>query len=148
MASFCASVSSPSIEFQESDIDKYLQQLQPYTFSQEQGFDPLMRNCKALKEKEAKRPFYEMRSSIKVTGVKELKNIDTKEILRILMEGKEIWTYWKGTAVPETFNQALMMAKTKIWMKNMFECTRTLEKGIFIPHLVIDLCKRAGVPTE
>ncbi|MBA0577424.1 hypothetical protein Golob_027967 [Gossypium lobatum] len=34
------------------------------------------------------------------TDLKELKNIDTKEILRILMEGKEIWTYWKGTAVP------------------------------------------------
>ncbi|MFQ6626687.1 hypothetical protein Gotur_005727 [Gossypium turneri] len=28
----------------ESDIDKYLQQLQPYTFIQKQGFDPLIRN--------------------------------------------------------------------------------------------------------
>ncbi|MBA0804516.1 hypothetical protein Gohar_004098, partial [Gossypium harknessii] len=51
------------------------------------------------------------------TDLKELKNIDTKEILRILMEGKEIWTYWKGTVVPETFNQALMMPKTKMWME-------------------------------
>ncbi|MFQ6667929.1 hypothetical protein Gotur_033778, partial [Gossypium turneri] len=56
------------------------------------------------------------------TDLNELKNIDTKEILRILMEGKEIWTYWKGTAVPETFNQALMMPKTKMWME--FVCSK------------------------
>ncbi|MBA0771768.1 hypothetical protein Gotri_007245 [Gossypium trilobum] len=92
-------------------------------------------------------PYY-YRDYLYKTDLKELKDFDTKEILRILMEGKEIWTYWKGTAIPETFNQALMMPKTKIWMKNVVECTRTLEKGIFFPHLVIDLYKRAGVPTE
>ncbi|MBA0642477.1 hypothetical protein Goklo_026856 [Gossypium klotzschianum] len=75
----------------------------------------------ALKQREATRPFYEMRSLVKVRGVnvlvtemsiyqiydaphynrdylckkylKEFKNIDTKEILRFLMEGKEMWTY-------------------------------------------------------
>ncbi|MBA0626213.1 hypothetical protein Godav_003920 [Gossypium davidsonii] len=50
MARFCTSVSSPSIEFQEIDIDKYLQQPQPYTFIQEQGFDPVMRNYKGVWE--------------------------------------------------------------------------------------------------
>ncbi|MBA0650002.1 hypothetical protein Goklo_017495 [Gossypium klotzschianum] len=32
--------------------------------------------------------------------------------------------------------------------KNMVECTRDLRKGIFFPHLIIELCKREGVPTE
>ncbi|MBA0694013.1 hypothetical protein Goari_004348 [Gossypium aridum] len=50
MASFSASASSPAIEFQEIDMDKYLQQLQPYTFIQEHGFDPLLRNCKGIWE--------------------------------------------------------------------------------------------------
>ncbi|MBA0853185.1 hypothetical protein Goshw_014543 [Gossypium schwendimanii] len=37
-----------TVEFQESRIDKYLQQIQPYRFNQEQGFDLLMRNYKGL----------------------------------------------------------------------------------------------------
>ncbi|MBA0777667.1 hypothetical protein Gotri_005662 [Gossypium trilobum] len=182
MASFSASASSPTIEFQESDMDKYLQQLQPYTFIQEHGFDLLMRNCKgiwentierewmkfclpteepliipvvqefylALKQKEAARPFYEMRSFVKVRGVnvlvtetsicqiydapyyyrdylyqkklKEFKNIDTNEVLIFLTTGKEMWTYQTGTAILETFNQELMTPKAKIWMK--FVCSR------------------------
>ncbi|MFQ6640614.1 hypothetical protein Gotur_016387 [Gossypium turneri] len=48
MASLSVSTSSPAVEFQEGDMDKYLQQLQPYTFIKEQGFDPLMRNCKGI----------------------------------------------------------------------------------------------------
>ncbi|MBA0864806.1 hypothetical protein Goshw_006358 [Gossypium schwendimanii] len=50
MASFSISASGPSIEFQESDMDKYLQQLQLYAFIQERGFDLLMRSCKRIWE--------------------------------------------------------------------------------------------------
>lgn len=50
MKNFCVNIMNQSIEFQENIIDKYLQQLQPYTFIQEQGFDPLMRNCKGVWE--------------------------------------------------------------------------------------------------
>ncbi|MBA0873664.1 hypothetical protein Goshw_005484 [Gossypium schwendimanii] len=91
--------------------------------------------------REVGRPFYEMRSSVKVRGVhvlvtersicqfydapyyypdylyntdlKEFKNVDTEEILRFFMERKEIWTYQKGTAILETFNQALITPKVK-----------------------------------
>ncbi|MBA0856265.1 hypothetical protein Goshw_025718 [Gossypium schwendimanii] len=35
MASFNTSASSSVVEFQEGDMDKYLQQLQSYTFIQE-----------------------------------------------------------------------------------------------------------------
>ncbi|MFQ6643105.1 hypothetical protein Gotur_018616, partial [Gossypium turneri] len=129
MASFSVSDSSLAIEFQEGDMDKYLQQLQSYTFIQEK----------------ASKPFYEMRSFMKVRGVnvpvtemsifqfydapyyyrdylyktdlKELKYIDTEEILRFLTEGKEMWTYWMGIVIPETFNQVLMTPKAKMWMK-------------------------------
>ncbi|MBA0809388.1 hypothetical protein Gohar_025047 [Gossypium harknessii] len=176
MASFSVSTSSPTVEFQEGDMDKYLQQLQSYTFIQEQGFNPLMRNCKGiwenaterewtkfcfpskkpliilvvqefyltLKQREATRPFYEMQSFVKVrevnvpitemvicqiydvpyycdylykTNLKKFSNIDTDEILRFLMEWKEMWTYRSGTAIPETFNQELMTPKAKMWMK-------------------------------
>ncbi|MBA0869865.1 hypothetical protein Goshw_004459 [Gossypium schwendimanii] len=48
MASFSASASSLAIEFQEGDMEKYLQQLQLYIFIQEQEFDHLMRNCKGM----------------------------------------------------------------------------------------------------
>ncbi|MBA0683514.1 hypothetical protein Goari_025169 [Gossypium aridum] len=51
-----------------------------------------------------------------------------------------------------------MTPKAKMWMKfvciatwiykNMVECTRNLGKRIFFPHLIIELCKRQGVPTE
>ncbi|MBA0839230.1 hypothetical protein Goarm_004980, partial [Gossypium armourianum] len=99
----------------------------------------------ALNKKEATKPFYEMRSFMKVRGVnvpvtemsifqfydapyyyrdylyktdlKELKYIDTEEILRFLTEGKEMWTYWMGIVIPETFNQELMTPKAKMWMK-------------------------------
>ncbi|MBA0848292.1 hypothetical protein Goshw_000128 [Gossypium schwendimanii] len=50
MASFSESASSLAIVFQEGNLDKYLQQLQSYTFIQEQGFDPLVRNCKGILE--------------------------------------------------------------------------------------------------
>ncbi|MBA0804941.1 hypothetical protein Gohar_004493 [Gossypium harknessii] len=141
-----------SIEFQKNNVDRYLQQLQPYTFIQEQTFDPLMRNCNgiweiaterewtnfylpleeptiipivqefylALKEREETRPFYELRSFVKVKGVKflvtkinlkEFRNIDMEKILRFLTEGKE-------------------------------------EKGIFFLHLITELCKKIGVPME
>ncbi|MBA0679936.1 hypothetical protein Goari_011677 [Gossypium aridum] len=36
-------------------MDKYLQQLQPYTFIQEQRFDPLIGNCKGIGENATKR---------------------------------------------------------------------------------------------
>ncbi|MBA0845152.1 hypothetical protein Goarm_023199, partial [Gossypium armourianum] len=99
----------------------------------------------ALKQREATRPFYEMRSVVKVRGVnilmtemsicqiydapyyyhdylyktdlKKLKNIDTEEILRFLTKGKEMWTYQTGTTIPQTFNQELMTPKAKMWMK-------------------------------
>jgi len=32
--------------------------------------------------------------------------------------------------------------------KNMVDCARNLEKGIFFPHLITELCKRAEVPIE
>ncbi|MBA0833897.1 hypothetical protein Goarm_006308 [Gossypium armourianum] len=50
MTSFSTSASSPTIEFEEGDMDKYLQQLQLYTFTQEQGFDLLIRNYKGIWE--------------------------------------------------------------------------------------------------
>ncbi|MBA0751687.1 hypothetical protein Gogos_000594, partial [Gossypium gossypioides] len=34
--------------------------------------------------------------------LKEFKNVNMKEILRFLTEGKEIWTYRKGTTIPVT----------------------------------------------
>ncbi|MBA0575783.1 hypothetical protein Golob_024797, partial [Gossypium lobatum] len=61
-------------------------------------------------------PYY-YRDYLYKTDLKEFENIDTEEILRFLMEGKEIWTYRKGIAILESFNQALMMLKAKIWMK-------------------------------
>ncbi|MBA0722854.1 hypothetical protein Golax_003495 [Gossypium laxum] len=104
----------------------------------------------ALKQKEAAKPFYEMRSFVKVKRVnvlvietsicqiydapyyyrnylyqknlKEFKNIDTNEVLIFLTTGKAMWTYQTGTAIPETFNQDLMTPKAKIWMK--FVCSR------------------------
>ncbi|MFQ6640860.1 hypothetical protein Gotur_015704, partial [Gossypium turneri] len=37
----------------------------------------------------------------------------------------------------------------RTWIyKNMVDCTRNLGKGIFFPHLITKLCKRAGVPIE
>ncbi|MBA0694153.1 hypothetical protein Goari_004474 [Gossypium aridum] len=59
MASFSASTLSPAIEYQEGNMDKYLQQLQSYTFIQEQGFDPLMRNCKRMWENATEREWME-----------------------------------------------------------------------------------------
>ncbi|MBA0748102.1 hypothetical protein Gogos_004954 [Gossypium gossypioides] len=104
----------------------------------------------ALKQRKVSRPFYEMRSFVKFRGVnvlvtemsisqiydvpyyyhdylyktdlKEFKNIDTKKVLRFLMEGKEMLTYRMGTTIPETFNQELMTPKAKIWIK--FFCSR------------------------
>ncbi|MBA0736705.1 hypothetical protein Gogos_010219 [Gossypium gossypioides] len=86
----------------------------------------------ALKQREAARSFYEMRSFVKARGVNvmvtemsifqihdvpyyyrdylykiglnEFRNIDTDEILRFLMEGKETWMYRMGTTIPKTFN--------------------------------------------
>ncbi|MBA0701751.1 hypothetical protein Goari_005525 [Gossypium aridum] len=69
-----------------------------------------------------------------------------------------MWTFQTGTTIPQTFNQELMTPKAKMWMKlvcagkliykNMVECARNLGKGIFFPHLVTKLCKRAGVLIE
>ncbi|MBA0796502.1 hypothetical protein Gohar_007265 [Gossypium harknessii] len=95
----------------------------------------------SLKEMEARRPFYELQSSVKVRKVnalvtersicqfydapyyyhnylykidlKEFKNVDIEEILRFLMEGKDILTYQKGTKIHESFDQALMTPKAK-----------------------------------
>ncbi|MBA0783633.1 hypothetical protein Gotri_001319 [Gossypium trilobum] len=129
MTSFGASASSPAIEFQQDDMDKYLQWLQSYTFVQEQGFDPLMRDCKGIWENTTKRewtkfclpaedPLIIPVSFVKVRGVnvlvteisicqiydapyyyrnylykidlKEFRNIDIEEILRLLTRRKEI----------------------------------------------------------
>ncbi|MBA0550511.1 hypothetical protein Golob_021451, partial [Gossypium lobatum] len=49
----------------------------------------------ALKQREVTRPFYGMGSFVMKIDLKELKNVDTEEILRILMEGKEVWTIEK-----------------------------------------------------
>ncbi|MBA0625030.1 hypothetical protein Godav_010283, partial [Gossypium davidsonii] len=54
------------------------------------------------------------------TGLKKFSTIDTDEILRFLMEGKEMWTYRTGTAILETFNQELMTPKAKMWMKFVY----------------------------
>ncbi|MBA0568442.1 hypothetical protein Golob_005938, partial [Gossypium lobatum] len=71
MASFSVSASSLAIEFQEGDMDKYLQQLQPYTFIQEAYNNSHgARILSSIKtKKEATKPFYEMRSFMKVRGV-------------------------------------------------------------------------------
>ncbi|MBA0699553.1 hypothetical protein Goari_001177 [Gossypium aridum] len=109
-------------------MDKYLQWLQSYTFVQEQGFDPLMRDCKGIWENTTKREWTKfylpaedpliIPSFVKVRGVnvlvtemsicqiydapyyyrnyfykidlKEFRNIDTEEILRLLTGRKEI----------------------------------------------------------
>ncbi|MBA0597687.1 hypothetical protein Gorai_007487, partial [Gossypium raimondii] len=106
----------------------------------------------ALKQKEVTRPFYEMCAVVKVRGVNisvtkrsifqfydapyyyldylyktdlmEFRNIDMEEILRFLMDGKEMWTYKIGKRTPEAFNQELMIPKAKMWMK--FVCSRIL----------------------
>ncbi|MBA0662626.1 hypothetical protein Goklo_006715 [Gossypium klotzschianum] len=92
-----------------------------------------------LKQREASRPFYEMRSFVKVnvpviemsifqiydmpyyyhdylykTDLKEFRNIDTEKVLRFLTKGKEMWKYRMGTIITETFNQELMTPKAKI----------------------------------
>ncbi|MBA0645862.1 hypothetical protein Goklo_013902 [Gossypium klotzschianum] len=36
--------------------------------------------------------------------LKEFRNINTDEILRFLIEGKETWTYRTRTTIPKTFN--------------------------------------------
>ncbi|KAK5825395.1 hypothetical protein PVK06_020225 [Gossypium arboreum] len=102
----------------------------------------------ALKKREETKPFYEMSSFMKVrrvnvpvtemsifqcydvpyyyrdylykTDMKEFKNIDKEEILRFLMEGKEMWTYRVGIVIPETFNQELMTPKAKMWVKFVY----------------------------
>ncbi|MBA0686788.1 hypothetical protein Goari_014369, partial [Gossypium aridum] len=55
-------------------------------------------------------------------NVMEFKNINTKEILSFLTEGKEMWLYQTGIAIPEMFNQELVTPKAKMWMK--FICSR------------------------
>ncbi|MBA0767140.1 hypothetical protein Gotri_016086 [Gossypium trilobum] len=103
-----------------------------------------------LKQREATRPFYEMRSFLKFRGVnvsvtemsscqfydapyyyrdylyktnlKEFKYIDTEEILRFLTVGKDMWISRKGTTILETFNQELMAPKAKMRMK--ISCSR------------------------
>ncbi|MBA0761230.1 hypothetical protein Gotri_023907 [Gossypium trilobum] len=40
--------------------------------------------------------------------------MDTEEILKFLMEEKEMWTYQTGATILETFNQELMTLKAKI----------------------------------
>ncbi|MBA0568354.1 hypothetical protein Golob_005853, partial [Gossypium lobatum] len=90
----------------------------------------------ALKEKEEIRPFYEMRSFVKVRGVNVLPTTDVSTINLIhaiiaygILQKKQIcigtWIY-----------------------RNKVEFPINLEKGIFIPHLITELCKRAGVPIE
>ncbi|MBA0752224.1 hypothetical protein Gogos_001078 [Gossypium gossypioides] len=82
-----------------------------------------------LKQREVAKPFYEMQSFVKVRGVnvrvtemsicqiydapyyyrdylykidlKEFRNIDTEEILRLLTGRKEMWTYRTGTTIPK-----------------------------------------------
>ncbi|MBA0749361.1 hypothetical protein Gogos_003305 [Gossypium gossypioides] len=104
----------------------------------------------ALKQKEAAKPFYEMRSFEKVIGfnvlvtkmsifqiydtpyyyrnhlyktdLKEFRNIDIEEVLRFLTARKEMWTYRMGITIPKTFNQELMTPKANMWMK--FVCSR------------------------
>ncbi|MBA0788774.1 hypothetical protein Gotri_025083 [Gossypium trilobum] len=95
-----------------------------------------------MKQREATRPFYRIRSFVKVRWInvpvtemgiyqfydapyyyhdylykidlKEFKKIDTEQILGVLMEGKEMWTYRTGTTIPETFNQELMTPRAKM----------------------------------
>nr|KJB19699.1 hypothetical protein B456_003G115700 [Gossypium raimondii] len=184
----------------ENNIDKYLQQLQPYTFIQEQVLNPLIRNYKRVWEIAIEREWTsfclpsEESIIILVTYVKVkgfnvlvtdrsifqfydtsyyyrdyLYKIDLKEFKNVNM--KE--TYQIDTAIPETFNQALMTPKAKIWMKfvclriwttantnpkqirigtwiyrNMIEFVRNQAKGTFFPHLITELCKRARGPKE
>ncbi|MBA0550914.1 hypothetical protein Golob_021822 [Gossypium lobatum] len=48
-------------------------------------------------------PYYN-RNYLYKTYLKEFRNIDTEEILRFLMEGKEMWPYRTGTTILETLN--------------------------------------------
>ncbi|MFQ6658872.1 hypothetical protein Gotur_027964 [Gossypium turneri] len=66
-----------------------------------------------LKQREASKPFYEMRSFVKVRVV----NVPVTEI-----EGKEMWTYRTGTTISKTFNLELIMPSAKMWIK--FVCLR------------------------
>ncbi|MBA0839007.1 hypothetical protein Goarm_004782 [Gossypium armourianum] len=126
----------------------------------------------ALKQKEVTRPFYEMRAVVKVGGVnilvtkrsicqfydapyyyrdylyrtdlKEFRNIDMEEILRFLMDGKEMWTYKiEMSKVGPTH-----AIKTYGINHSMVKCARNLRRGMFFPHLIIGLCRKAGVPIE
>ncbi|MBA0715810.1 hypothetical protein Golax_014691, partial [Gossypium laxum] len=66
-------------------------------------------------------PYY-YRDYLYKTHLKEFKNINTKEILSFLTEGKDMWLYQTGIGIPEMFNQELMTPKAKMWMK--FICSR------------------------
>ncbi|MBA0568180.1 hypothetical protein Golob_005689, partial [Gossypium lobatum] len=129
------SVSSPIVEFQEDNVEQYLQQLWLYTFVQEQGFDPLMRECKGMWENASEREWTKFcllaekpkvipLADVLLTDLIEFRNIDIEEILWFLMDGKEMWTYKIGKRIPEAFNQELMIPKAKMWMK--FVCSRIL----------------------
>ncbi|MBA0779788.1 hypothetical protein Gotri_003994 [Gossypium trilobum] len=78
MASFSANTSSLTIEFQEGDMDKYLQQLQPewmkFYLPAEGPLIILMVQefYLALKQREATRPFYKMYSFVNVRRVNVL----------------------------------------------------------------------------
>ncbi|KAG8497101.1 hypothetical protein CXB51_008309 [Gossypium anomalum] len=57
-------------------------------------------------------PYY-YRDYLYKTNFKEFRNIDTEEVLRFLMLGKEMWTYQIGTGILEMFSQKLMTPKSQ-----------------------------------
>ncbi|MFQ6662399.1 hypothetical protein Gotur_030244 [Gossypium turneri] len=128
-------------------MNKYLQQLELYTFIQEHRFDPVMRNCKgiwentiekewnklclpseeliiilivqefylALKQREATRPFYKIRSFVKVRGINVLVT--------------EIWPI--------------------VEMSEISPIHAIIAYGILQKRQIsIELCKRVGVPIK
>ncbi|MFQ6661806.1 hypothetical protein Gotur_029837 [Gossypium turneri] len=129
MASFSISASGPSIEFQESNTDKYLQQLQLSTFIQEQGFDLLIRSCKRIWENAIEREWTKFCLPERLWPTTDMSEIGPIHAIITygILQKKQIcigaWIY-----------------------RNMVEYARNLGKGIFFPHLITELCKRAGVP--
>ncbi|MBA0812847.1 hypothetical protein Gohar_026780 [Gossypium harknessii] len=99
MTSFSASASSLAIEFQEGDMDKYLQQLQreaakPFYkmrfFEKVIGFNVPVTKMSICQIYDT--PYY-YRNYLYKTNLKEFRNIDIEEVLRFLMARKEMWTY-------------------------------------------------------
>ncbi|MBA0730914.1 hypothetical protein Golax_025984, partial [Gossypium laxum] len=99
-------------------------------------------------------PYYDQ-VFIDETDLEYFWDIDMDNIINYLIEGIGEWKYCPGTSIPSFFNQAIMFPEAEIsrcaleWIyQNMKRCISGKKVGVFFPHLMTALCKRAGVPME